>query len=85
MPREICRVGIVRKADSGGKGLVIGGCSRLAAAAWHGCVSTLKRQALVCRHGSAGRALAASGLYGVSFGLEHRAKRGIFSPNETKH
>lgn len=53
IPREICRVGIVRKADSGGKG----GDWRLldVGSSWHSCVSTLKRQALVCRHGSAGQ------------------------------
>lgn len=72
-------LGLFAKPTQGGK-VVIGGCSTRAAA------GTGAFRLSNARRPRAGMGLLGRrALHGVSFGLEHRAKRGIFSPNETKH
>lgn len=72
-------LGLFAKPTQGGKA-VIGGCWTRAAA------GTGAFRLSNARRPRAGMGLLGRpALYGVSFGLEHRAKRGIFSPNETKH
>lgn len=72
-------LGLFAKPTQGGK-VVIGGWWKMAVA------GTAAFRLSNARHLCAGMGLLGRPtLYGVSFGLEHRAKRGIFSPNETKH
>lgn len=72
-------LGLFAKPTQGGK-VMIGGGWMLAAA------GTAAFRLSNARHLCAGMGLLGTpALYGVSFALEHRAKRGIFSPNETKH